>query len=109
MLSERLQEAVFPDDDRSSKADPRIVELSRAHLKKHELPIDTSRTALPDVDIKMSSLVGNDIEEHFWKLGAVLGLEYAKLVDSYLDKIDPTRISNEHFKWELNTPGWTQY
>lgn len=112
LLPASLQSAIFPDAPTQPSLDERVVELARAHLCKHELPIDTVRPALDEPDFKIPPLEGKDIEEHFWMLGSRLSADYVRVVEEWMKNgaiVADGRFEPGHFKWDLNAPGWTAY
>lgn len=110
MLPLNLQRAVFPGSAGAAvqPVERRVVELSKAHLRHHELPVEAERAPLPAVPFTVPALVGSDIEEHFWQLGSRMGQEHFKLAAAFAGAAAPHRFSAGHFKWAQQA-GWTRY
>ena len=110
LLYENLQAAVFPGKN-DVRLNEQVVELSKAHLRKHELPIDQVRPALPEVPMVLPKLVGQDVEEHFWQLGSRLGWDYFRLADDFARRREgfPEKFDVDHFRWRTEQTGWSRY
>ncbi|XP_073687573.1 DNA polymerase subunit gamma-1 [Garra rufa] len=101
MLSRNLQEQIFrgcmqeyTDED---------VERSIGHLEQHKL-WGKEAALLPDVELQLPQMYGNDINEHFSLLAQKQSLPYLAAA-SQLQKAQLPRMPKE-WAWEV---GWTRY
>ncbi|XP_015431348.1 PREDICTED: LOW QUALITY PROTEIN: DNA polymerase subunit gamma-1, mitochondrial [Dufourea novaeangliae] len=102
MLSTSLHTQIFKNDYKQER-------LSSAEIKsiKHNLSLygiqtkDASR--LPNVDIKLPPLEGNDIEQHFYNIGEAQVKPYVTIIKETLKSIPKMP---DH--WMLKE-GWTRY
>lgn len=101
MLSKNLHEQIFRGlEPRYSEED---VQRSIRHLQKHQLwGKDTS--LLPDVDLKLPRMYGQNIDEHFRILAQKQSLPYlVAATELHLAELPPMP---QEWSWEA---GWTRY
>nr|CAD7203241.1 unnamed protein product [Timema douglasi] len=102
MLSEGLFRQLFGKT--KSKSGPSADQLtkSKLELKKHNL-FKVDETTLEDVHLKIPTLAGNDLEEHFRFIGEQQSAPYRNLLQQLMS---PIGAAPQH--WELQA-GWTRY
>uniref|UniRef100_A0A671LVC2 DNA polymerase subunit gamma-1 n=1 Tax=Sinocyclocheilus anshuiensis TaxID=1608454 RepID=A0A671LVC2_9TELE len=101
MLSRNLQEQIFRGQTQEYTGED--VERSIRHLKQHKL-WGKETALLPDVELKLPQMYGNDIDEHFSLLAQKQSLPYLDAA-SQLQRARLPRMPKE-WAWEV---GWTQY
>lgn len=102
MISKSLHKQIFGHEPRVSKD---AVEKSKNHLKTHGIDIGSiQNTELPDIDLEMPPLLGNDINEHFIKIAKQQSEPYLSLATNLAD----TNLPQMPKKWSF-VSGWTQY
>ncbi|NXK55673.1 DPOG1 polymerase, partial [Chauna torquata] len=101
MLSRSLHEQIFRGARvRYSEAD---VQRSVEHLRRHDL-WGKETSALPDVDLRLPRMYGDNIDEHFRLLAQKQSLPYLEAAEELLRcRLPPTPAS---WAWQL---GWTRY
>ncbi|KAJ4424350.1 DNA-directed DNA polymerase gamma mip1 [Gnomoniopsis sp. IMI 355080] len=103
-LSENIYKQIFPNG--SKPPPPKLVELAREHLRRHDL-LDKNTDKTEPIAFKVPSLQApdtNTLDEHFYRLGVDAAepfLQNAK----HFTKIDLPRRPQ---KWEHQS-GWTKY
>ena len=110
MLPENIHNQVFPIVPRN-KIDLEVINLSKQHLRQHDLPIDDKKAFKSTVDIQLPKLLGNDIEQHFWNVGLMMQQPYYNMAYSFAnhDAIYPIDIGKHMLgKWSTEA-GWTRY
>lgn len=101
MLSRKLYQQIFLEN-RPERIDPELLERCIKTLKDHGMQSNEDQF-LPDVDLRIPPLKGNNIEEHFYKIASAQAQPYLNLVNE-LVKETPTMPKT----W-LMEPGWTCY
>uniref|UniRef100_A0A672P025 DNA polymerase subunit gamma-1 n=1 Tax=Sinocyclocheilus grahami TaxID=75366 RepID=A0A672P025_SINGR len=101
MLSRNLQEQIFRGQTQEYTGED--VERSIRHLKQHKL-WGKETALLPDVELKLPQMYGNDIDEHFSLLAQKQSLPYLDAA-SQLQRARLPRMPKE-WAWEV---GWTRY
>ncbi|KAI2648511.1 DNA polymerase subunit gamma-1 [Labeo rohita] len=101
MLSRNLQEQIFKG--RTQEYTDEDVERSIEHLEQHKL-WGKEAILLPDVELKLPQMYGNDIDEHFSLLAQKQSLPYLDAA-SQLQRARLPRMPKE-WAWEV---GWTRY
>ncbi|KAH1184429.1 hypothetical protein KIL84_015045 [Mauremys mutica] len=101
MLSKVLHEQIFRGAQvQYSDAD---IQRSVEHLQKHDLWGKETST-LPDVELQLPRMYGNDLDEHFRILAQKQSLPYLEAANQLLHCEVPPMPSE--WDWEV---GWTQY
>jgi DNA polymerase gamma 1 len=100
-LSSTLHMQVFPSVPYST--DPKLVELSRIHLKHHNL-LGKQSAINPNIDISLPPLQGNSLDEHFYQIGKDVSEPYLTMASAFAKVHLPEPPS----KW-LKQSGWTRY
>uniref|UniRef100_A0A3Q4GIG5 DNA polymerase subunit gamma-1 n=1 Tax=Neolamprologus brichardi TaxID=32507 RepID=A0A3Q4GIG5_NEOBR len=101
MLSKGLHEQIFRGLEPEYREE--AVQRSIRHLQKHQLwGKDTS--LLPDVDLKLPKMYGNDIDEHFCHLAQTQSLPYLEAATKL--KLAELPPMPQEWSWEV---GWTRY
>lgn len=101
MLSRNLQEQIFRGQIQEYTDED--VERSIRHLEQHKL-WGKETDLLPDVELKLPEMYGNDIDEHFRLLAQKQSLPYLDAA-SQLQGARLPRMPKE-WAWEV---GWTRY
>ncbi|XP_066523637.1 DNA polymerase subunit gamma-1 isoform X2 [Hoplias malabaricus] len=101
MLSRNLQEQIFHNSVQEYTDED--VEGSIKHLKKHKL-WGKEAVLLPDVELKLPQMYGEDIDGHFRILAQKQSLPYLEAA-SWLQQTDLPQMPQK-WVWEV---GWTQY
>ncbi|XP_060816986.1 DNA polymerase subunit gamma-1, mitochondrial [Bombus pascuorum] len=102
MLSKSLYEQIFKNFSKQEKIPEEEIEAIKNNLRSYGINTeDASR--LPDVNIKIPPLEGNNIEEHFYNIANTQIKPYIKLIKNIMKDIPP--MPNQ---WLLNE-GWTRY
>ncbi|KAK7737791.1 DNA-directed DNA polymerase gamma mip1 [Cytospora paraplurivora] len=103
-LSEHIYEQLFP---RGSEPPPeKLVELSKDHLRRHDLLGKTTDTSDP-IAFKLPGLQAPDtqtLDEHFYRLG----IDAAEPFLSYAKDFARASLPQMPRKWERQS-GWTKY
>ena len=81
MLSRSLHEQLFNGKNGNSSHDGNLFEEVKRHLEKFNL-WNKKTKLLPDVDFRLPTLLGTDIEEHFYKLGLQQAAAYRTQADT---------------------------
>lgn len=117
MLSTNLHRQLFPELYRASKATKKpiigreILDLSLGHLEKHHIPVHEKRPGRPEVTMSLPPLLGNNIQEHFFRMGTILLKPYKELLDIFLDVDEDDLVMDMKFmenRWS-NRAGWSRY
>ncbi|XP_061077488.1 DNA polymerase subunit gamma-1 [Conger conger] len=101
MLSRNLHEQIFRG--RVESQGEREVERSIQHLQKHHL-WGRETPPLPDVQLRLPSMYGSDIDQHFRILAQKQSLPYLEAASELLQA--PLPPVPEDWAWET---GWTHY
>src|SRR5215469_4768396 len=100
-LSDHVHNQIFPDA--SSQPPSELVELSKDHLRRHDL-LGKTQEAVPPVAFDLPQLQGATLDEHFYKLGRDASEPYLALAKKFAVPNVPPRPR----KWIKRT-GWTKY
>lgn len=101
MLSRTLHEQIF----RGAQVHHSSTDIQRSveHLQRHDLWGKETST-LPDVDLRLPRMYGNNIDEHFRLLAQKQSLPYLEAANALLRcELPPVP---EQWAWQL---GWTRY
>ncbi|OAD61214.1 DNA polymerase subunit gamma-1, mitochondrial [Eufriesea mexicana] len=105
MLSKSLHKQIFKDYYKSCRQDKiseKDIQSIKNNLSLYGIKTeDASR--LPEVNIKLPPLEGDDIEQHFYNIGNAQIKPYIKLIKNIMKDIP--QMPN---KWMFNE-GWTRY
>ena len=101
MISKSLHEQIFSHE---SEVSGEAVKRSKQHLESLGLKIGASITGLPDVDLQLPPLLGEDINEHFTKIAEQQTQPYLTLATS----LAKAKLPDMPKKWSL-AAGWTKY
>lgn len=102
MLSESLHQQIFKNAT-ESKLNEEALKVIQKHLHKHGLS-DKTTTSIPDVDLKLPPLHGNNINEHFIHIANKQIADYKLLIDEIISKPLPKMPD----LWQ-KASGWTKY
>lgn len=100
-MSDYVHSQVFPGA--SSIPPPELVELSKDHLRRHDL-LGKTHEAAPPIAFDFPELHGASLDEHFYKLGMDAAEPYLTLARKFAVPNAPPRPR----KW-VRTSGWTKY
>ncbi|KOX70898.1 DNA polymerase subunit gamma-1, mitochondrial [Melipona quadrifasciata] len=102
MLPKSLHQQIFKNSPEQEKISEDEIQSIKNNLHLYGInTVDASR--LPDVDIKIPPLKGDNIEEHFYNIGKAQVKPYTKLIKSIM-----TDIPQMPNQWLLKE-GWTRY
>jgi len=79
------------------------VELSKDHLRRHEL-LGKNTDNTPPISFDLPELQGNTLDEHFYKLGVDASEPYLSLANQFVRANAPPKPR----KW-VRKSGWTKY
>ncbi|KAF2126704.1 DNA polymeras-like protein gamma [Dothidotthia symphoricarpi CBS 119687] len=100
-LSSHVHAQIFPGT--STSAPPELVELSRDHLKRHDL-LGKNQDSTPPVGFDLPRLQGATLDEHFHNLGRDAAEPYLSLAKTLEHANPPPKPQ----KW-VRRSGWTKY
>lgn len=101
MISKNIYEQLFKTPSQS--VDPDVIKSCQNNLLKHG--IDYQKCShLPDVELKLPKLEGNDIVEHFYNIGEKQSAPYREL----LQRLATSELPPMPKKWS-KVAGWTRY
>lgn len=100
-LSSYVHPQVF--NDRSSHPPSSLVELSKDHLKRHDL-YGRNQDETGPIAFDLPSVQGQTLDEHFYKLGMGASEPYLQ----YAKQFVTTNLPERPRKW-IRRSGWTKY
>ncbi|KAF1981620.1 DNA polymerase gamma [Aulographum hederae CBS 113979] len=100
-LSSHVHPQIFPGQ--ASKPPPELIELSKDHLRRHDL-YGKNQDSTPPVGFDLPTLQGTTLDEHFHKLGMESAEPYLSDAKRYARANAPPRPR----KW-VKRSGWTKY
>ena len=100
-LSDYVHPQIFPG--RSSSPPAELVQLSKDHLKRHELLGKNQDDSSP-IGFDLPALQGQTLDEHFHRLGLDASEPYLK----YAKKFARSAIPERPRQWKRRS-GWTKY
>ena len=100
-LSSRLHPQVFPG--RATVPRPELVELSKDHLRRHEL-LGKNQDDSPPIAFDAPAIHGESLDEHFHRLGLDASEPYLQYAKTFVRANTPDRPK----KW-IRRSGWTKY
>lgn len=106
-LSESLHKKVFPKtniNDYKKRVDPKRLALAKAHLKHNGLLDRKTNIEDPIQFPSFPPLLGDSIQEHFYKLGKSASEPYISMAKSFFELSLPEKPQ----KWIFEA-GWTRY
>ena len=101
MLSKSLHEQIFGHVE--SDIDSEHIDTSIRHLEKHNL-YGRPKSLIPEVDFRLPSLRGSNIEEHFKIIAEEQTRGYFEMAERLSKLVLPSRPNEWNFE-----PGWTKY
>ena len=102
LLSRPLHSQVFRDVT-FPPPDPTSIQISREHLGLHGLD-PTQGSVLPDTSFTLPPIQGNNLDEHFYRIGTAAAEPWISLSKEFARAEVPPKP--EH--WEIQS-GWTKY
>ncbi|XP_076224303.1 DNA polymerase gamma, catalytic subunit tam [Nomia melanderi] len=102
MLSKSLHEQIFKNCSKQEKLSKEEIKSIKNNLKAYGIKT-TDASRLPNVDLKLPQLEGNDIEQHFYNIGRAQVEPYLAIVKRIIKNIP--KMPDQ---WLLNE-GWTRY
>ncbi|CCU76417.1 hypothetical protein BGHDH14_bgh05393 [Blumeria hordei DH14] len=100
-LSSHVFSQIFPKGARPPPTN--LVELSRDHLKRHEL-LGKNTDNSPPIAFDLPELQGSTLDEHFYKLGMDSAEPYLSLAKI----LARSQVPKKPLKW-IHRSGWTKY
>ncbi|KAG5925335.1 DNA-directed DNA polymerase gamma mip1 [Claviceps africana] len=100
-LSEHVFEQIFPDGCKPPPQD--LVELSKDHLRRHDL-LDKNSDSSGPIAFDLPPLQGRTLDEHFHKLGSDSAEPYLSLAKTFAGEHCPSKPK----AW-VKRSGWTKY
>ncbi|EGX89300.1 DNA polymerase gamma [Cordyceps militaris CM01] len=100
-LSTHVYDQIFPDG--ATPPPQELVQLSRDHLRRHDL-LGKNTDDAPPVAFDLPALQGRTLDEHFYKLGLDCAEPYLTLAKQFSRANAPPKPR----KW-IRRSGWTKY
>ena len=100
-LSSHVYDQIFPEGSQPPPAE--LVELSRDHLRRHDLLGKNTDNTNP-IAFDLPQLQGRSLDEHFYKLGIDCGEPHLSLAKQFARANAPPKPR----KW-VRRSGWTKY
>ncbi|KAJ7623349.1 DNA polymerase family A-domain-containing protein [Roridomyces roridus] len=105
MLARRLHSQIFKNVSFPSP-DKSYINIALQHLQQHGLE-PSQGSVLPDTSFTLPPLQGNNLLEHFHRIGSSLAQPYLDLARSFSEqKLPPMPDATE---WNIHQSGWTKY
>lgn len=101
MLSEALYKQIFPGEFTDYNAE--VIEKCVKHLEEHQL-WGKGKSVLPDVNLKLPSLLGANIDEHF----KIIAQQQSKPYFDMTEELAVTTLPPLPEEWVF-APGWHKY
>ncbi|KAL2727012.1 hypothetical protein V1478_007290 [Vespula squamosa] len=102
MLSKPLYDHLFNKNENHTSLSQEAIENIKKNLSNYGINIEDVK-AIPDVDIRLPPLKGEDLEEHFYNIAIEQIAPYLKIINKII-----TKIPEMPSKWLLQK-GWTRY
>ncbi|KAK6536528.1 DNA-directed DNA polymerase gamma mip1 [Arthrobotrys megalospora] len=102
-ISDQLHQQIFGTNT-PKPVDEKLIELAEQHLTLHELLGKQSEPTDP-IGFEMPKLVGDSLDEHFYKLGSYTGQPWLELAEKFANEYIPPIPT----KWNVESSGWTKY
>lgn len=102
LLSRQLHDQVFRNVSFPTPP-PSFVQIAKEHLELHNLD-PAQGSSLPDIGFCLPPLQGNNLDEHFYRLGSHVAEPWLQRAKSFSSVQLPPKP--EH--WEIRS-GWTKY
>ncbi|KZV63387.1 gamma DNA-directed DNA polymerase [Peniophora sp. CONT] len=102
LLSRRLHEQIFKNAS-FPPPDARYVRIAQDHLQMHGLD-RTQGSVLPDIGFTLPALQGNNLDEHFHRIGADAAQPWLSLSKRLVD----IELPPQPDEWNIRS-GWTKY
>ncbi|XP_043253426.1 DNA polymerase subunit gamma-1, mitochondrial [Colletes gigas] len=102
MLSKSLHKQIFNDSNKQGEISKEEIESIKDNLRLYGIKIEDA-TRVPDVDIRLPPLEGNDIEQHFYNIAKSQIEPYVTIVKEIMKNVPKMPD-----KWILKE-GWTRY
>lgn len=102
MLSKSLHKQIFQKSYEQEEISQNEIESIKYNLNSYGIKIEDA-TRLPEVDLKLPPLEGNDIEQHFYNIGKEQIKPYVAIIKDIIKNIP--KMPDQ---WLLKE-GWTRY
>ncbi|XP_032663546.1 DNA polymerase subunit gamma-1, mitochondrial isoform X2 [Odontomachus brunneus] len=102
MLPKLMHEQLFGKDNKQKQLSEEEINNIKKHLSIYGINVKDA-TRLPDVNLKLPTLEGKDVEEHFYNIGKAQIKPYLKIINKIIKDIPKMPE-----KW-LFKEGWTRY
>lgn len=103
LLSPSLQRQLFPGEPKRKPSDA-LIQISLQHLADNDLS-PTGAATLPEISFDMPPLQGNNIREHFQRIGQQEAEPYLDLSKRFAESTLPAMPKT----WCVDQPGWYRY
>lgn len=103
LLSPSLQRQLFPGKLKQKPSDA-LTQISLQHLADNDL-FPSEAATLPEISFDMPPLQGNDIREHFQRIGQQEAEPYLELSKRFAESTLPSVPKT----WCVDQPGWYRY
>ncbi|KAI5295927.1 DNA-directed DNA polymerase gamma mip1 [Ascosphaera acerosa] len=100
-LSDSLHRQIFKRQARPP--DPKLVELAKDHLSRHDL-LGQAQDGAPPVSFEVPPLLGSTLDEHFYKIGMDASEPYLTMAKRYA----AVELPSPPRRW-VQRSGWTKY
>ncbi|EDW27333.1 GL21087 [Drosophila persimilis] len=105
MISQNLHRQIFPQTSRHTSEEQRAAARQyKVELHRHGVDIESS-SPIPDVQLKLPALQGQNIEEHFHSIAKQQVEPYEELL---LPLVDCHKLPSRPKRWAF-LAGWTAY
>ncbi|KAJ7760357.1 DNA polymerase family A-domain-containing protein [Mycena metata] len=105
MLSRPLHSQIF-NNVSFPTPDKAYINIALQHLEQHGLDPSQGST-LPDTSFTLPPLQGNNLLEHFYRIGSSLSQPYLRLAREFAaESLPPIPDGTE---WNIHQSGWTKY
>ncbi|KAJ9121192.1 hypothetical protein QFC24_004866 [Naganishia onofrii] len=103
LLSPTLHKQLFPGKPKDGPS-PTITAISLEHLKNNDLSPD-SAAVMPEINFDLPPLQGNNIREHFQRIGQEAAEPYLSMSKQFAEGSLPKMPQT----WCTDQPGWYRY
>lgn len=103
LLSRKLHSQIFKGVT-FPPPDKKFVNLAREHLESHGLD-PTQGSVLPNTNFTLPPLLGQSIDEHFYRIGSETAQPWLDLAKTLANVKAPPKPES----WNTQTAGWTKY
>ncbi|KAK0081811.1 hypothetical protein PV325_011532 [Microctonus aethiopoides] len=102
MLSKKLHKQIFGESNNKQNLSSDKIMLLKRELEEFGMQVDDT-VSVPDIDIDLPPLMGNNLEDHFLNISKAQAQPYLQIVERLIKFIPPMPE-----KW-IFQEGWTRY